>query len=207
MAIEMIEKSDFGNFSAGRLGLKSFADEDICENLDGSENFGRRGDPEQYFNLFGSKTRKDSIANVKREQDERWAAKPRKTCDDLRKTLGEVQIDIETLTKQSATSNEFWIQPALETARKWQGEFKKMRNDMDCDALEAKAKAEKEKAETLATLKQISDSNVADTKKDLDEFNAKQGGGEKVFGLDKNIVLYAGAGLGALIIFALILKK
>lgn len=207
MAIEMIEKSDFGNFSAGRLGLKSFADEDACANLDGSENFGMRGDLEQYFNLFGSRTRKDSIANVKREQNAYWSSKPQKTCSDIKITLAENAIDIEKLTKLMATSKEFWVQPALETARQWQGEFKKMQARMDCEAIAAKEKAEREKAETLDTLKKLSDTSAEQIKKDISELSGQDGQGQKIFGLDKNVVMYAGAGLGAILVFALILRK
>lgn len=207
MAIDMIEQSDFGNFSSGRLGLKSFADEDSCANFDGSENFGMRGDLEQYFNLFGSRTRKDSIANVKREQDAYWGAKPQKTCADIKITLAENAIDIEKLTKLMATSKEFWVQPALETARKWQGEFKKMQARMNCLEIEAKEKAEREKAETLDTLKKLSDTSAEQIKKDISELSGKDGQGQKIFGLDRNVVVYAGAGLGAILVFALILRK
>lgn len=207
MAIDMIEKSDFGNFSAGRLGLKSFADEEICANLDGSENFGVRGYPEEYYNLFGSKTRKDSIANVKREQNAVWASKPQKTCSEVKLALAENAIQIEKFTKLMATSKEFWIQPALETAREWQANFKTMQARMDCEAIEAKEKAEREKAETLATLAKLSDTSAEQIKKDISEFSAKDGAVEKIFGVDKNVVMYAGAGLGAILVFALILRK
>lgn len=209
MAIDMIEQSDFGNFTEGKLGLKSFADEDICANLNGSENFGRRGDLEEYFNLFGSKMRKESIANVKREQDAKWASRPTKTCDDLRRNIAEVEIDIDTLTKMSATQTDFWIAPALEKAREWKGTFTKMRNSMDCDLLEAKAKEEAAKKETLEKLQQISDTTVSKTKEDILGIGVTQNQteGEKILGVDKKIVTYAGLGVGALLIFVLILRK
>jgi hypothetical protein len=205
MAIDLIENDKELAFAPSRMGLKSFADED-CKNYFGAENFFGK-DIEQYYNLFGSRTRKNSIENVKREQNAYWRAAPQKSCSDLKLTLAKQAIDIEKLTKLSATSNEFWIQPALETAREWEAKFKKMQADMNCLESEAKAKAEREKAETLATLEKLGDLGVQKSKQDLMDIGQPSADGEKILGLDKKVVVYGGIGVGALLIFALILRK
>jgi hypothetical protein len=207
MAIEMIENNDFGNFTAGRQGLRSFPDED-CKNYFGDENFFGK-DIEPYYNLFGSRTRKDSIANVKREQNQKWSNTPQKSCSDIKLALELVAIDIEKLTKQSASQKDFWIAPALEVAREWEANFRKMQSRMNCLATEAEEKAAREKADTLKTLQSISDTTVDKTKTDILGLGIPetQTEGEKIFGVDKKLATYAGAGIGALLVFALILRK
>ena len=206
MAIEMIEKSDFGNFTAGRLGFKSFADEG-CKNYFGAENFAGNKNIEQYYNLFGSRTRKNSIANVKREQNAYWGSMPQKSCSDIKLTLQRNAIEIEKLTKLMATSKEFWVQPALETAREWEAKYRIIQAQMDCVAAEAKEREERQKADTLATLEKLGDLGVQKTKQDLMDLGVSDSAGGKVFGVDKKTVMYAGAGLGAILVFALILRK
>ena len=205
MAIEMIENNDFGNFTAGRMGLRSFPDED-CKNYFGDENFFSK-DIEPYYNLFGSKTRKDSIANVKREQNQKWSNTPQKSCSDIKLALQLVAIDIEKLTKQSASQKDFWIAPALEVAREWDANFRRMQAQMNCLEIEAQEKAAKEKADTLQTLQSISDTGVQKTKEDILSLGQQADSGDKIYGVDKKTIMYAGAGLGAILIFALILKK
>jgi len=207
MAIEMIENNDFGNFTAGRQGLKSFPDDD-CKNYFGDENFFAK-DIEPYYNLFGSQTRKNSIANVKREQNQRWTNTPQKSCEDIKIALGLVAIEIDKLTKMSASQSDFWIAPQLEVAREWNANFQAMQLQMNCLEIEAQAKAAKEKAETLQTLQSISDTTVDKTKTDILGLGIPetQTEGEKIFGVDKKLATYVGAGVGALLVFALILRK
>jgi hypothetical protein len=218
MAIEMIENNDFGNFTAGRQGLKSFPDED-CKNYFGDENF-YGANKEEYHNILagggvlagifrGNKMRKDSIANVKREQNEKWSTTPQKSCSDIKIALELVAIDIEKLTKQSASQTDFWIAPALEVAREWDAQFKRMQSQMRCLEIEAQEKAAREKADTLKTLQSISDATVDKTKTDILGLGIPetQTQGEKIFGVDKKLATYVGAGIGALLVFALILRK
>jgi len=207
MAIEMIENNDFGNFTAGRQGLKSFPDED-CKNYFGDENF-YGANKEEYHNILGNKMRKDSIANVKREQNEKWSNTPQKSCSDIKIALELVAIDIDKLTKQSASQTDFWIAPALEVAREWNANFRKMQSRMNCLEIEAEEKAAREKADTLKTLQSISDTTVDKTKTDILGLGIPetQTEGEKIFGVDKKLATYVGAGIGALLVFALILRK
>lgn len=205
MAIDMIENNDFGNFTAGRMGLRSFPDED-CKNYFGDDNFFGK-DIEPYYNLFGSKTRKDSIANVKREQNQRWTNTPQKSCEDIKIALGLVAIEIDKFTKMSASQSDFWIAPALEVAREWNAKFQAMQLQMNCLEIEAQEKAAREKADTLKTLQDISDTGVQKTKEDILSLGQQPDNGDKIYGVDKKTIMYAGAGLGAILIFALILKK
>jgi len=198
----MIEMHDIDGLTAlasTRLGNRQFIDDTFI---------GRDIRKEEFANLFGSKKRKDSIARVRQEQNARWAAVPAKTCDEIKAALTMVSIEVEKLTKLSATSKDFWIIPQLETAREWEGKFKQLQATNRCLELEEEAKKKAERELTLQTLTNLSDTTVEKAKADLAQSQGTSLGQtvSSIAGGNNKLLLYGGIGVGVVLLILLIRK-
>lgn len=201
MAIDMIENNELGALASSRLGLRQFAD-------DGKQYAHRNftGD-EEFYNLFGSKARKNSIqANVDAE-NAKWNQLPLKTCGDAKRMLDLTLADIETYNKIIAANDKDPFSPhRLRVAREWEGRARKLYVELNCEETITAAKKEAERKSILDTLTQTGDISVQKAQAELMGLQSTfEKGGE---GLDnKKILLYGGIGVGALILIALILKR
>lgn len=202
MAIDMIENNELGALNGSRLGNRQFIDEMPYR--------GTYVKKDEFANLFGSKKRKQSIADTKAEQNARWAALPVKTCGDIKGAITATQIEVEKLTKLSATSKDYWVIPALEVAREWEGKFKQMQASQRCLELEEEEKKRKERELTLQTLTNLSDATVEKAKQDIAQTGSSSLG-QSVSGLlkgtDNNkLLIIGGVGLGAILLILLLRK-
>lgn len=198
----MIEMHDIDGLTAlspTRLGNRQFIDDTYK---------GKDVRVDEFANLFGSKKRKESIARVRQEQNARWAAVPAKSCDEIKAALTMVAIEVEKLTKLSATSKDFWIIPQLETARIWEGKFKQMQASNRCLELEEEAKKKAERELTLQTLTNLSDTTVEKAKADLAQSSGSSLGQTvtALTGGNNKLLLYGGIGLGAVLLILLLRK-
>jgi len=90
--------------------------------------------------------------------------------------------------------------------RNAQANAKMLQNQYDCINKLAQEKVAAERKSLLDTLTNVSDTTVEKAKGDLKGID--MGTGEKtVGGVNKNLLIYGGVGLGALIVIALIFKK
>jgi hypothetical protein len=203
MAIDMIEHNELGALAHSRIGGNTcFVDEN---HITPYRSFSSE---EDFYNLFGSKKRKDSIQDVRNEQNARWSKYKVDTCANVQKLIDEIGIDIEKTTKLMASTNAFYLQPQLETAREWEAKAKTIQSQMDCINVLAAEKQASDRASVLDTLTNISDTTVAKAKNDLSGISSKDKGSlETVGGVNKNILIYGGIGIAGLIVLALFLKK
>lgn len=194
--IEIAEIDGMSAISPTRLGNRQFIN-DTYRGVDVKK--------EDFANLFGSKKRKESIARTRKEQNDFWAKKPQQTCDDLKAALASVSIEVEKLTKLSATSKDYWIIPSLEVAREWEGKFKQLQASSRCLELEAEAKKKAERELTLQTLSQLSDTTVEKAKADLAQTTGSSLGQavSSLTGGNNKLLLYGGIGLGVVLIILL----
>lgn len=201
MAIDMIENNELGALASSRLGLRQFAD-------DGKKYAHRNftGD-EEFYNLFGSKARKNSIqANVDAE-NAKWNQLPLKTCEDAQRMLDLTKADIETYNKIIAANDKDPFSPVrLRVAREWEGRARKKYVELGCAEKIAAVQKATDRKEFIDLQNKLADEQVQKAKADLEGLQSKLSvGGE---GLDnKKILLYGGIGVGALILIALILKR
>lgn len=200
MAIDMIEHNELSALAPSRIGNdRSFADEKTKSYL------GFTGE-EDFYNLFGSQKRKDSIAQVQKDETAKWARYDTKTCGGIQLLIDDAQVEIERITKVMASNNGFELPIQLKYAREAQANAKKLQNQYDCINKLAQEKVAAERKALLDTLTNVSDSTVAKAKGDLTGID--MGTGEKTIGgVNKNLLIYGGVGLGALIVIALIFKK
>ena len=91
----------------------------------------------------------------------------------------------------------------LAEARKGEGILKMKQTKMDCINIQQKAQAEAAKAETLATLTTLSEKSIQNAKSDLLGIPA----GTSAASSNKNLLLYAGLGVGAIVLILLLRKK
>jgi hypothetical protein len=159
-----------------------------------------------YMNLFGSKKRKQSIQQVKNDANKKWAAYPLVTCEDAQKLFNDTQTEIALRTKLLATSGAFDLAPKIEVAREWQSKAQNVKDSLDCDTKKAAAELEAANKKALETATQLSDVTVQKAAQDL-AGTSSNNPTATIMGVDKNLVIYGGIGLGVLIVLAVVFKK
>jgi hypothetical protein len=197
MAIDMLENNELGALAPMRIGGNtSFLDENTkpaYRNFTGEDEF---------FNLFGSKKRKDSVAQVEKDEAAKWAQYDTKTCGGIDLLISDTQVQIETITKRMANENGFDLPIQLRAAREAQGRAKTLQNQYDCIKKAEEAKIEAERKSSLDALTKISDLTVDKAKQDLLGTDASAAGGS-----NKKLLLYGGIGLAALVAIAFIARR
>jgi hypothetical protein len=188
MAIDMIENNDLGVFTEGRLGLRQFADEN--RNYTGSEDF---------YNLFGSRNKKKATF-----REAKYVSYPT-NCANIQTSIDAISNDVATLLKQKATLEQ---REKLDETNKVLGEYKNKLILQGCEAIKEAEKQEKDRASTLDTLTKLSDVSVGKAQQELQGLVPTEGAGKGDFlSKNKNLLIYGGIGVGALIVIALILRK
>lgn len=186
MAIDMIENNELGTFTEGRLGFSQFADEKNV-NYTGAEDF---------FNLFGSRNRKKSA--IRDGVKNKYQDLP-SDCDNIQRSIDLISNDVSTLLKQKPNLNQ---REALDESNIILGQYKRLQIQQNCEAVAAQKAREEEKASTLATLTQLTESSVGQAQKELTTAKSSVAGIPT-----KNLLIYGGVGLAAIVFIALILKK
>jgi hypothetical protein len=115
-------------------------------------------------------------------------------------------VERERITKQMAQGGGFELPVQMKIAVEAEANAKKLRNLYDCVNVAEKQKKEEERKSLLDTLTNVSDTAVNKAKGDL--VGLDMGKDEKsVGGINKNLLIYGGIGLGALVVIAFIFKK
>lgn len=215
MAIDMIENNDLGALAKGRLGdISQFADENKAfKNFTGNEDMFQKIDVnEEFQNLFGSKTFKDNKAKAKQDAEAFVKRLPRTTCDDLKDSLDKLALYIESETKVLGMAKGHMTEyPTIRlgVARQAESEMKMKQQEQKCIEVAAKAESEAKRAELISTLTNVSEASVQQAKTDLFGLPtgqplyapAAQGGGlSDALGSNKNLLIYGGIGVIALIL-------
>ena len=215
MAIDMIENNDLGALANGRLGdLTQFADESKAfKNFTGNEDVFQKIDVnEEFENLFGSKTFKDNKEKAKKDAELFVSRLPKSTCNDLKDSLDKLALYIEAQTKElGMVKGHVTEYPniRLGIARRVESEMKMKQQDAKCLEVAAKAESEEKRAELISTLTNVSEASVQQAKTDLFGVPsgqplyapASQGGGlGGALGSNKNLLIYGGIGVIALIL-------
>lgn len=203
MAIDMIERTNEGAHAPSRLGAHQFADDNKhFKNFTGGNDFFKDGG-EDWANLFGSKLRKQHISETQDDENKIWASYPTATCDDIQKLLDALAIKAESLVKQIAAQPKEVFNPVrLPVVRQWEGKVKALQSQMDCLNIQAKAKEEAQKQETLATITSLSETSIQNAKQDLLGTAT-----DTTSSPNKKLLLYGGIGLGAVLLLLLLRKK
>lgn len=222
MAIDMIENNDLGALAKGRLGdLNSFADESKSfKNFAGNEEVFQKIDiNEEFENLFGSKTFKDNKAKAKADAEAFVKKLPKTTCDDLKSSLDKLALYIEAQTKELGLAKGHvteYPKIRLGVARAAEADMKMKQEDKQCIAIAQKLESEQKKAELIKTLTNVSEASVQQAKTDLFGVPsgqplyapASQGGGLTAsLGSNKNLLIYGGIGLGAVLLIAMLRNR
>ncbi len=222
MAIDMIENNDLGALAKGRLGdLNSFADESKSfKNFAGNEEVFQKIDiNEEFENLFGSKTFKDNKAKAKAEAEAFVKKLPKTTCEDLKSSLDKLALYIEAQTKELGLAKGHvteYPKIRLGVARAAEADMKMKQEDKQCIAIAQKLESEQKKAELIKTLTNVSEASVQQAKTDLFGVPsgqplyapASQGGGLTAsLGSNKNLLIYGGIGLGAVLLIAMLRNR
>jgi hypothetical protein len=198
MAIDMLENNELGALATMRIGGNtSFVDEnDITpyRNFTGEDEF---------FNLFGSKKRKASVAQVEKDANEKWGQYDQKTCGGIELLIADTQVEIERITKMMASSKGFELPIQLSIARGAQANAKMLQNQYDCVRKAEQAKIEEERKSSLDALTKISDSTIDKAKQDILGGDKDGSAGDG----NKKLLLYGGIGLGVLVAIALIARR
>jgi hypothetical protein len=198
MAIDMLENNELGALAPMRIGGNtSFVDEnDVtpCRSFTGDDDF---------FNLFGSKKRKASVAQVEKDAKEKWGQYDQKTCGGIELLIADTQVEIVGITKMMASSKGFELPIQLSIARGAQANAKMLQNQYDCVRKAEQAKVEEERKTSLDALTKISDLTVNKAKEDLLGTDKSGSAG----GSNKKLLLYGGIGLGVLVAIALIARR
>jgi hypothetical protein len=97
---------------------------------------------DEFFNLFGSKKRKESVAKVEKDAKEKWEQYDIKTCGGIELLLSDTQVEIERITKIMASNNGFDLPIQLKIARNAQANAKMLQNQYDCVRKAEQAKIE-----------------------------------------------------------------
>ena len=194
----MLENNELGALAPMRIGGNtSFVDEnDVtpCRSFTGDDDF---------FNLFGSKKRKASVAQVEKDANEKWGQYDQKTCGGIELLIADTQVEIERITKMMASSKGFELPIQLSIARGAQANAKMLQNQYDCVRKAEQAKIEEERKSSLDALTKISDLTVNKAKEDLLGTDKSGSAG----GSNKKLLLYGGIGLGVLVAIALIARR
>lgn len=191
MAIDMIENNELGALAPSRLGLNEFADDQWAyRNYTGSDDF---------FNLFGSREKKKEKA---RATVQGKFENLQTDCANIQKSIDIVNNELQLLLK--ASKKNISVKTQIDEANKALSAFKRLQIEQDCQALEAEAKSQKAKEETLATLTQLSDVSVG---KAQGELAGLQSGAEGQGDDTKKLLIYGGIGLAALVAIILIARR
>jgi multidrug efflux pump subunit AcrB len=200
MAIDMIEQNELGALAPSRVGNdRCFVDEKSRSYL------GFTGE-EDFYNLFGSQKRKASVAQVEKDARAKWASYDTKTCGGIDLLLQDAMVERERITKQMAQGGGFELPVQMKIVVEAESNAKRLRNQYDCVKKAAEEEKEKNRTSFLNTLRTESDTAVDKAKNDL--LGLDMGKDEKnEGGINKNLLLYGGIGLGALVVIALIFRK
>jgi len=222
MAIDMIENNDLGALAKGRLGdLNGFTDENkVYKNFTGNEEVFQKIDiNEEFENLFGSKTFKDNKAKAKADAEAFVKKLPKTTCEDLKSSLDKLALYIEAQTKELGLAKGHvteYPKIRLGVARTAEAEMKMKQEDKQCLAIAQKIETEQNKAELIKTLTNVSEASVQQAKTDLFGVPsgqplyapASQGGGLTAsLGSNKNLLIYGGIGLGAVLLLVMLRNR
>jgi hypothetical protein len=168
-------------------------------------NFIYENHPDEFYNLFGSQTRKRSIQAIIDSENKRWGAYPLVTCADADMLHLDTETEIALQTKKLASSSDFHIQPTLATARDWQAKADFLKNHLNCDAIKAAADLAAANQAAISQATSISDTTVAKAAADLS--GATPTATPTIAGVNQNLLIYGGVGLGVLVVLALLFKK
>lgn len=217
MAIDMIERTDEGAHATSRLGDFQFADDSKhFRNFTGGEDF-FQGGGEDWANLFGSQVNKKNKIKA-REEAEKFVSNlpatknPNPSCDEIAASLDQILVYIEGQMKEMASLKGHvteYYQIRIDTARKSETQLKLQQTQMNCLAIQEKAKEESAKAETLKTITTLSETSIQNAKSDLlgvNEALAQQSPTSAITS-NKNLLLYGGIGVGAILLILLLRRK
>jgi hypothetical protein len=186
MAIDMIENDDLGTFAEGRLGFRQFADEK-SSNYTGGEDF---------YNLFGSrKAKKSAFREAVRQKYQNLPS----DCERVQNSIDLISNDVQTLLKQKSSLE---VRERLDESNIILGEYKRLQIQQNCEAVASQKAKQEDRESTLATLTQLTESSVGQAKTELTTAKSAVAGIPT-----KNLLIYGGVGVAALILIALILKK
>jgi hypothetical protein len=198
MAIDMLENNELGALAPMRIGGNtSFVDEN---DVTPSKSFTGEDD---FYNLFGSQKRKQSVAQVEKDATAKWAQYDTKTCGGIELLIADTQVEIERVTKMMASNNGFDLPIQLKFARNAQANAKALQNQYDCVRKAEQAKIEEERKSSLDALTKISDLTVDKAKQDILGTDKSA----SAAGSNKKLLLYGGIGLGVLVAIALIARR
>ena len=200
MAIDMIENNELSALAPSRVG------NDRCFVDEKTNGYACFTGEEQFYSLFGSRKRKDSIAQVEKDARAKWSRYDTKTCGGIDLLLQDAMVERERITKQMASGGGFELPVQMKFAVEAEANAKKLRNQYDCVNKVESQKKEDERKSLIDTLTNVSDKSVNKAKDDLLGLNMD--GDEKTAGgVNKNLLIYGGIGLGVLVVIALIFKK
>jgi hypothetical protein len=192
MAIDMIEQYESGLFTEGRLGRSNFADE-AFKNYTGGEEF---------FNLFGSRKKKKSAF---REAIRTKYADLKTDCLNIQRSIDLVNNDLQTLLKKKADLQQ---REQLDETNLVLGELKNLQISQDCEARLSALTKQQERDSTIRDIQQLTESSVGKTQQELSGLgNQLTGGTGGGLAANKNLLIYGGIGIAAIVILALIIKS
>lgn len=196
MAIDMIENNELAALAPSRLGIREFVDDEV-QNYTGDEEF---------YNLFGSKKRKESLAAVELEARNYWSKFPMTNCQEYEKLSQLTKAEIESLNKRLAANNKDPFLPVwIRVTREIEGIANKKYVGSDCEAISNQERKQREAKEVIDTATQTGDASVKKAKEELSALQSTFGTSGELD--NKKILLYGGIGIGALIVIALILRR
>lgn len=203
MAIDMIERTTEGAHAPSRLGNHQFADESReFKNFTGGHDF-FQGGGEDWANLFGSQLRKKHLKENQEAERKVWAAYPETTCDQIQKKLNGLSTRAESIVKElAAKPKDAFLGVRLAAVREIEGRVKGIQTQLDCVNIQAKAQAEANKAETLATLTNLSEKSIQSAKTDLLGIDTTTSTSS-----NKKLLVYGGIGIGVILLIALLRRK
>ncbi len=190
----MIENNDLGALAPSRLGLNEFVDDNWAyKNYTGEEDF---------FNLFGSRKKKmDKYTSWARAKFESLST----DCGEVQKSIDIINNELQLLLKKKQTLN---VKTQIKETNQILADFKRAQIEQDCENKLAQTKAEKEKADTLSTLTQLSDISVGKAQQELAGLQAGAAPQDAASQAQmKKYLMYGGIGLGAVLLIFLIARR
>jgi hypothetical protein len=194
MAIDMIENNELGALAPSRLGLNEFVDDKWAyKNYTGEEDF---------FNLFGSRKKKmDKYTSWAKAKFENLST----DCGEVQKSIDIINNELQLLLKKKQTLN---VKTQIKETNQILADFKRAQIEQDCENKLAETKSEKEKADTLSTLTQLSDISVGKAQQELAGLQAGAAPQDAASQAQmKKYLLYGGIGLGAVLLIFLIARR
>jgi hypothetical protein len=193
MAIDMIENNELGALAPSRLGLNEFVDDNWAyKNYTGEEDF---------FSASGRKKKKEKYKSWARSKFESLST----DCGEVQKSIDIINNELQLLLKQKQTLN---VKTQIAETNEILAEFKRAQIEQDCENKLAQTKAEKEKADTLSTLTQLSDISVGKAQQELAGLQAGASPQDAASQAQmKKYLMYGGIGLGAVLLIFLIARR